>query len=354
MQGDRGKDPPHLVLAHPGRLETRTGGFIYDARIARGLIGRGWRVDPLPLGHGFPLAPDATLDEATRRLRTLPAGCRVLIDGLAWGALGARAATVARHVRPIALVHHPLALETGLTPDQAARLHRSERRALAAAPRIVTTSHATSALLIEDYAVPAERITVAPPGTDEKPAAPGSRDGVLRLLAVGAVIPRKDFATLIEALARTEARRWHLTIAGALDRDPGTTAALRDTIARHRLAGRITLAGECDAAALDRLYRGADLFLSTALFEGFGMAAADAVAHGLPVLAADAGAIGEAVPESAARFFPPGDAAALAALLDSLSRDTLADLRAGARAARRTQRRWSDTVAVLAEALARA
>ena len=45
--------------------------------------------------------------------------------------------------------------------------------------------------------------------------AKGSRDGTLRLLSVGAVVPRKGFDVLIDALATIAGLPWRLTIAGS-------------------------------------------------------------------------------------------------------------------------------------------
>ena len=90
----------------------------------------------------------------------------VVVDGLALGALPEAAEKIARRAPLVALVHHPLALEAGLSPADAHKLFESERKALAAARSVIVTSRATAKRLNADYDVPPERITVAPPGTD--------------------------------------------------------------------------------------------------------------------------------------------------------------------------------------------
>ncbi len=127
--------------------------------------------------------------------------CPIVVDGLALGALPEAAEKIARRAPLVALVHHPLALEAGLSPADAQKLFESERKALAAARSVIVTSRATAKRLNADYDVPPERITVAPPGTDRAAPAKGSADGTLRLLSVGAVVPRKGFDVLIAALA---------------------------------------------------------------------------------------------------------------------------------------------------------
>ena len=168
-----------LLLAYPGNLETRTGGYLYDRRLALELEGRGWQVGRASLPTGFPHPSAAELTTARGQLTTLPRGTLALIDGLALGAMPpALTAEVAGHVALVALVHHPLCLETGLGVTRAAELERSERAALAVARAVIVTSTSTAAAVGSMFGVPGERICVAVPGTDAAPLASGSTDGV--------------------------------------------------------------------------------------------------------------------------------------------------------------------------------
>ena len=126
----------------------------------------------------------------------------------------------------IAVVHHPLALELGLSMAMANELRASERAALAVSRRVVVTSRPTARVLAADYNVAMERITVAIPGNDPVAAANGSDDGIVRLLSVGAVVPRKGFDVLIAALAMLTELPWQLTIAGDRTRDPRSCRAI--------------------------------------------------------------------------------------------------------------------------------
>ncbi|WP_146604662.1 glycosyltransferase, partial [Rhodoplanes roseus] len=158
-----------IVFAVPGDLDTPTGGYAYDKRVVHELRRRGRSVDVLDLGAGFPRPDAAGRAAALDMLQQVPAGTPTVIDGLAYGVLPELAATVCRRVPVIALVHHPLALESGLLPDEAVRLRETERVALAGARAVVVTSEATARLVAADYGVAADRITVAPPGTDRPP-----------------------------------------------------------------------------------------------------------------------------------------------------------------------------------------
>ena len=56
MSGER-----QLFLAYAGDLETRTGGYLYDRRVALELEGRGWQVERVSLPTGFPYPSAAEL-----------------------------------------------------------------------------------------------------------------------------------------------------------------------------------------------------------------------------------------------------------------------------------------------------
>jgi hypothetical protein len=152
-----------VTFAVPGSLDQPTGGYKYDRRVIAGLRQRGCEVDVIDLGDGFPRPTPAMVDAALPRLRRVPAGQPIVVDGLALGVLPHAAAALRSSHRVIALVHHPLALESGLTPAETAALRDSERTALGAVSRVVVTSPATRRILVADYGVPTEIIAVAWP-----------------------------------------------------------------------------------------------------------------------------------------------------------------------------------------------
>src|SRR5205814_173841 len=83
---------------------------------------QGWQVDVVDLGQGFPWPDQATRSSARTRLLVTPTGRRVVVDGLALGVLPETASEIAGRNPLLALVHHPLALERGLSLAQAEAL----------------------------------------------------------------------------------------------------------------------------------------------------------------------------------------------------------------------------------------
>lgn len=301
-----------FAFAVPGDLSTPTGGYAYDRRMIAELGDLGWQIDIVDLGAGFPFPADTTRKAAHERLLAIPADCAVVVDGLALGVLPDAARMIRRL---IGLVHHPLAVESGISPVQAESLHASEQAALAAARHVVVTSAATARQLSSHYAVPAERMTVVRPGSDLVRPAPRRMDNTIRLLSVGAVVPRKGYDVLIAALATLPDLPWRLTIAGDCTRNSQAAAQLKADIERHGLGKRVAVLGAVSAEQLGELYAEADIFALASRFEGYGMAYAEAIAHGLPVVGTNAGAIPGTVPDDAGLLVAPDDAPAFASAL---------------------------------------
>jgi glycosyltransferase involved in cell wall biosynthesis len=337
------------AFAIPGDLGLPTGGYRYDREVLARLPAHGVAASFLPLPGSFPFPPEDDLAETRERLGLLGRDTVALIDGLAFGAFDA-ATLAALPARTVALVHHPLAHETGLSPETADTLRASERAALARARAVVATSRPTADLLAAEYGVPADRLTVAEPGVEPAPRAGGSGEPEPAILAVGAISARKGYGVLVNALAAIADAPWRMTIVGATDRNPDEARRLEALIAARGLSRRIALAGAVSEAELDRAYEGADLFVVPSLFEGYGMVVTEAIARGLPIVSTTGGALASVVPDDAALKVPPGDAGALAGALGIMLGDPRLR-RAKAEAAwamAGALPRWDDTAASVA------
>ncbi|MCC6890660.1 MAG: glycosyltransferase family 4 protein [Hyphomicrobiales bacterium] len=341
-----------LAFAVPGDLATPTGGYGYDRRIIQELRRLGWDVDVANIGGGFPFPSKSQRATALSTLSAVSAGCPLVLDGLAFGALPEAGALRSR-TPLIALVHQPLALDPGLNNLQADNFRESERAALAAAAHVVVTSESTARIVIADYDVPAQRVSVVRPGNDPVPPARGNTGGVVQLLSVGSVVPIKGYDLLIAALATLADMPWRLTIAGDRARNPAVAAQLDADIEAHGLSDRVKVLGAVPPERVNELYLASDLFVLASRFEGYGMALAEAIAHGLPVISTRAGAIPDTVPAGAGLLVPPDDAVALAQALRRLVGDASErrQLATKARAAAAQLPTWQDSARLFAGAI---
>ncbi|MBR0648978.1 glycosyltransferase family 4 protein [Roseomonas terrae] len=290
----------------PGPFDAISGGYIYDRRIVDGLRALGETVEVVELPGSHPSPDEAATDGARAALQGLPDDARIVIDGLGLPAFLPLAQELAAR-RAVALIHHPTALEHGF-PDATRTVLKAQERALyAAMARIVCTSSLTARRLPEEFGTDPTRIGVVEPGTEEAPRAAGSGGPGCAILSVGTLVPRKGHDVLLRALARLTDLEWTLTIVGDERRDATHAHGLRALAEELAIQQRVTFAGEVDGAALEALYHRADLFALATKWEGYGMAAAEAMARGLPLAITAGGAIAEVVVPGAAIVSPVDD-----------------------------------------------
>lgn len=353
--------PRPLAFALPGSLDAVTGGTIYDRHLVEGLRALGHRISVITLPASYPFPTDADRTATRRAIAGVARDTPVIVDGLAYGAFDAATLDTVR-APVVAMVHHPLALETGLDPDAAADLTRSETAALARAARVLVPSAFTARTLTRDYDVAAGRITIAMPGfsrvdADPDPAdapesawAGGPADPPL-ILSVGLLTPRKGHATLIDALALISELPWQAVIAGA-DHDAAHAGALRARAAP--LGARLSLPGLVPPDRLRVLWRSAHVFALASRYEGYGLVLSEAALHGLPVVACTSGAIPDTVGPGAGLLVPADDPQAFADALRRLLTDPSlhAACSVAARDAAARLPRWSETAALVSNVLA--
>jgi len=304
----------HFIF--PGDPETRTGGYAYGREIVAAMRRAGSAVAVVALPDGFPMPSSAVRKKAGEILAGIPDGATVIFDGLACGVLPEEVAMLAVRTTLVALVHHPLADESGLQEDESTRLFQSEKESLKSARHVIVTSGFTGRRLL-DFGVSPNRITVIEPGTEPAPLAQGSvRGDPVSLLAVASVTPRKGYPDLLAALATVRNLDWRLDCVGGLDMDRRHADAVLAQAAAF--GDRVRFHGALPPEDLPAFYHRADLFVSPSHYEGYGMAIAEAAACGLPILAASGGAVPFTTAGKAARLVEPGDVGALAEALRTL------------------------------------
>ena len=206
----------HRLRAAAARrsADTATGGYGYDRRIVAGLRALGWDVERARARCPFP-AP--TPRRARRRRGRARRDCRTARSRWSTASPSARCRTKPRaeaaRLRLVALVHHPLAAETGLDPDRAGALHESEN-ARARAPRAPSssTSAATAQALrarLRRGRCTAHRDRARRDRSPAPPRGPARRAGPLQLLCVATLVPRKGHELLLRALAARGGDDWH-------------------------------------------------------------------------------------------------------------------------------------------------
>jgi glycosyltransferase involved in cell wall biosynthesis len=146
--------------------------------------------------------------------------------------------------------------------------------------------------------------------TDDVVPEPGFDPDRINLLFLGRATPQKGLRDLFAAMAMLEGRPIHLHTVG--DRVSGVQAA---NITQHGWRPRADLPGFIAAA---------DVVVMPSHWEGFGLAAIEAMRQARPVVASDVDALPEIVrPGVSGHLYPCGDIAALAGVLSGLDRASL-------------------------------
>jgi glycosyltransferase involved in cell wall biosynthesis len=330
-----------VSLVVPGPLASRTGGSIYDSRLAEGLRARSWTVSVVELDpFVHPLAPP--LVSASAQFTAIPDGSVVLVDGLAFGTMPEVIEHESRRLRFVPIIHMALSTTPALTRGESAWLGNLERRALTHARHVVVTGARTRAIV----AVMIDRVgavTRIPPGVDPVvlPADSRVETKPLRLLCVANLTWGKGYDILLRALATSPVSDWTLTCVGSAEREPESARRIRTMAAQLGLDNRIRWAGELGEAVTTEFER-ADLFVLPTRGETYGMAVAEAISHGVPVVSTRTGEIPSIVGDGGL-LAEPGDAGAFASVMrDALgSADTRQRLATGARLAASRLPTWT-------------
>lgn len=165
-------------------------------------------------------------------------------------------------------------------------------------------------------------LTGEPPPGGPAPAAPPAATGRWRrLLAVGRLVPRKGFDLAIRALTALPDAELHIAGGPApelLDAD-AEAQRLRALAAELGVADRVRLLGGIPYERMPDTIRGAELVLSTPVYEPFGIVPLEAMACAVPVVATRVGGQQDTVDDGVTgRLVEPGDRDGLAAVLREL------------------------------------
>jgi len=233
------------------------------------------------------------------------------------------------------------------------------RRSARAARVVLTDSEFSAAEIVAAYAIPRERIVVAPLGVGGL-FAPGEADGCTLpqeisgpfVLHVGDLHERRNLATVVDAVigARRHfggAAAVSLVLAGV---DRGVGDGICAIAANAGLPEAVVKLGSVGEDLLVSLYRCATALVYPSLYEGFGLPVLEAMACGTPVIASRAASIPE-VAGDAGILLDPLDVSAWTAAIVSVVNDD--DRRAEMRRrglARAAEFTWERTAALTAQA----
>ena len=314
-----------------GRLDTLTGGYIYDRMLVEGLQQRGHRVRVLSLPRRH--YTRNLLDNLSPGLfsRLASAGFDLLLQdelnhpSLFW--LNYRLRKIL-NIPIVAIVHQVLCRQprNSLLNHLYETIERPYLKSVDALIFNSQTTRQTVARLIGDHrpslvAFPAgDRLgyLAATDRIESRARAPGP----LRLIFVGNVLPNKGLLPLVRNLTQLPHEIWHLTVVGSPAMDRRYFHKVEKLIAAKNLKQQVVLAGSKDGPELKLLLARSHVFVMPYSHEGFGMAHLEAMGFALPVMGSARGAVREIVlPDQNGFLIEPGDSKTVLDCISSLYRD---------------------------------
>lgn len=207
-----------------------------------------------------------------------------------------------------------------------------------------TVSQQLKSDLQRELHVPADRFEVVYNGVDverflcqrTRALTQSAAHGLL-IGSVGRLVPVKNYALLLEAVARlANFRSCRLLLIG----DGPERAGLERLAARLGLGSRVAFCGHRDD--VPQLLEQVDVFVLPSLSEGMSNTLLEAMAAGLPVVASDVGGNRELIePDRTGMLFRSGDVAALTGRLEQLLGSSELRARLGEAAALRVRAEFS-------------
>jgi glycosyltransferase involved in cell wall biosynthesis len=170
------------------------------------------------------------------------------------------------------------------------------------AGRLIVLSTAFHDVLVNEYGIPSQRISIIPGGVETQNFTPGDRTAAREkfgwpqdskvVLCVRRLVHRMGLANLIEAFKAVPQPNLILVIAG---RGP-LESELRAQAAKAGLGNRVRFTGFVPDHDLPMLYTAADFsIVPSETLEGFGLTTLESMACGTPVLVTPVGGLPETV-----------------------------------------------------------
>ncbi len=188
----------------------------------------------------------------------------------------------------IVFLHHVHAEMWGMVlPPALARLGNLAERRIAPrfyrSSRIVTLSESSRREIVDLLGLRAERVTVDPPGVDDRYSPGGQRSSFPLVVAVGRLVPVKRFDALLRSLAEVKAA--HPGLQAVIIGEGYERPALEALLHELEATDWVSLPGRVEDEQLVDWYRRAWVVASTSQREGWGMTLTEAAACGTPAVA---------------------------------------------------------------------
>ena len=273
----------NITFISPGNPNQRTGGYLYNYEIIKGLKHAGDNVSITILeGNWNHIKYSSKWDS---QLTQINKNNMIIIDAMAWFVLKKKTQINLAQSKKLWIIVHHLS-EFNYDKNKKNEVDQSIFSLNMASNWIVPSKMLKD---IINSRLKNSKGYVIEPGIHK--TANNTNKNFLNLLSVAHLIPRKGHDNLLISLAKLQKYNWNLRIAGSLTADKSWVDYLKRLAKELSIENRVTFTGLCDQKELDNHYKWAGLLVHPAYFESYGMVLAEALSRNIPIISTKAGAI---------------------------------------------------------------
>ncbi|MBD3277472.1 MAG: glycosyltransferase [Candidatus Aegiribacteria sp.] len=281
-----------------GRKDFRSGGYLFNFRMAEHLSKQGYTVKTI---H-FRTVPKGLPENWFRASRYICSASAEFQPDLTIVSKSyhfmplLRIANIFKHAPVLYLMHHMEWRDCGNRIRSL--LYRSYVRWLLGMADKVWTNSRNSAEELHRIGISQERIEVLNPGfekTDVSLPQRNSKGRPVKFVSVGSISPRKAQDILVRACSSMEKGTFTMEFAGSTESDPAYTESIIRSIRDLGMEDSISLTGMLESEELIDELLSADVLVHPARWEAFGISVLEGMWLGLPVIASEVAALPELV-----------------------------------------------------------
>jgi glycosyltransferase involved in cell wall biosynthesis len=299
-----------------GRLDTLSGGYLYDRQLVSYLQAQGDRVEvvSIPWRSYSQHLLDNLSGDLIDQLLELPVDI-LLQDELNHPSLFYLNRRIIGTINYpiISIVHHLRRSESN--PRWKKLIYTAvEKSYLNSVDGFIFNSQDTRRSVHDLVGADSNSIVAYPAGDRHKPNLSqgmiekrAHQEGPLQILFLGNVIPRKGLHNLLAALGKIETKDWNLSVVGSLEFDPKYAQNIKQSVQAYGLTNKVRLCGSLDDGQLDEMMLNSHILVVPSYHEGFGIAYLEGMGFGLPAIGTTSGGAAEIITNDVNGYLVPSE-----------------------------------------------
>ena len=286
------------IFFYPGNINEKTGGYIYQKNIFDYVKKKKLPIKFYSLSKNFPNPTIKNLEDLMKVIKIKDKGANLIFDGLVLEGIE-KIIDKLKSYKIIALIHHPLYLE--YRGNKSLKFFTKAKNIYNKINHFIVTSSETKKLLIKIFKIKSSKITIVEPGIKKFKKYKKIKNNNINLITCGSLIERKKYDYLLSETKNIN--NIIINIVGDSSRESQYSDNIFKYIKKNSLQKKVILHGKVSQNKLEKLYSQSDFYISTSIYEGFGMSLANASMSNLPIISYKTDTIKKTVGNKGVLFF---------------------------------------------------